>query len=119
MFTNMTCSTIEGSSSSQPSTILAGRDVNPKIPRGHTYPSGRGGGTLAIEKPHRQRPPAQLEAGFFSFGRFSRAEFFSPEAGCVAARAVAFSRSPLSHHGDGRGHRLQPAGRRPRGRLAG
>src|SRR3954447_3317991 len=41
MFTNMTFSTIGGSSSSQPSTVPAGRDVNPKIPRGHTYPSGR------------------------------------------------------------------------------
>jgi hypothetical protein len=34
----MTCSTIEGSSSSQPSTVPAGRDVNPKIRCG-TYPT--------------------------------------------------------------------------------
>src|SRR6478735_4204495 len=68
MFTNMTCSTIEGSSSSQRSTIPAGRDVNPKIPRGHTYPSGahfagRGDQVRHVDQPLTPGPEAVTTRG--------------------------------------------------------
>src|SRR5205823_5242852 len=48
MFTNMTFSTIEGSSSSQPSTVPAGRDVNPKIPRATPIRAGAHVARLAV-----------------------------------------------------------------------